>query len=227
MRSAIRQRLISLSEPRYRDFSSSLMPNIDKDSILGVRIPALRAYVKELKDADAESFFTDLPHRYFEENNLHAFLICEIRDLDACIDRLEEFLPYVDNWSTCDSLRPKCFKNNAERLMPYVKKWLASDKEYTVRFGIEVLMCYFLDEHFAPEQIELVAKVRREEYYVKMMVAWYFATALAKQWESAVLYIESGALDTWTHNKSIQKARESYRITREQKEYLKTLKKSR
>ncbi len=227
MRRAIRQRLISLSEPKYRDFSSSLMPSVDKDSVLGVRIPALRAYVRELSKEDVEPFLSALPHKYFEENNLHAFLICEIRDFDACISKVEEFLPYVDNWSTCDSLRPKCFKKNAARLMPYIKKWLESDKEYTVRFGIEMLMTYFLDENFSEEHLALVAAVRREEYYVKMMVAWYFATALAKRWDSTILYVENGTFDTWVHNKTIQKARESYRITAEQKEYLQRLKKNR
>lgn len=228
MKNIIKGRLNSLSEPAYKAFLCPLIPTVDGATVLGVRTPALRKLAKELKGCvGIDEFLAELPHEYYEENGLHGFIISEICDFDECIFRIERFLPYIDNWGTCDSLRPACFKKNTERLMPYIRKWLASEHEYTVRFAIEVLMVYFLDEHFEPEYLELVANVRREEYYVKMMVAWYFATALAKQWERAIFYIENGALDTWTHNKAIQKSRESYRITPEQKEYLKTLKKNR
>lgn len=221
----IRDRLFSMQDVSYREFHSRLMPNIDKDSIIGVRIPSIKKYAKELfGKKEADLFLRCLPHVYYEENNLHAFLIGGIKDFDQCISELERFLPYVDNWATCDSLRPCCFKSNKQRLLSYVDKWLRSAHPFTVRFGIEVLMVYYLDGDFEDVFLESVAKIRSEDYYVKMMIAWYFATALAKQWDGAIKYLENRRLDEWVHQKTIQKARESFRISDPQKEYLKSLK---
>ncbi|MDE5792216.1 MAG: DNA alkylation repair protein [Oscillospiraceae bacterium] len=221
----IQKKLLSLQDMEYRDFNAKLIPNIDKDSIIGVRTPELRKFAKELaKSEKVSAFFKALPHQYFEENQLHAFLISEMKDYDKAIAELTRFLPYVDNWATCDQLRPKIFRKYSDRLIEEVRKWIVSDKMYTIRFGIGMLMRWYLDEYFKLEYLNLVAEVQSEEYYVNMMRAWYFATALAKQYDAAVRIIEENQLDTWTHNKTIQKARESYRISDEQKEYLKTLK---
>lgn len=214
--------LFNMSDKEYRDFSASLMPTVEKDRVIGVRIPALRKYAKTL--ADYEDFLNRLPHRYYEENNLHAFLIERETDFDICIKKLCSFLPYVDNWATCDSMKPPVLKKDLKKLLCYIKEWIASKDVYTVRYGINLLMTYYLDGHFDKEFPELVASVKSDEYYINMMRAWYFATALAKQYEHCVPYIENKKLDTWTHNKAIQKAVESYRITPQQKEYLKTLK---
>ncbi|MDE6776738.1 MAG: DNA alkylation repair protein, partial [Oscillospiraceae bacterium] len=209
----------------YRDFNAKLIPNIDKDSIIGVRTPELRKFAKELTKSERVSvFFKTLPHQYFEENQLHAFLISEMKDYDKAIAELTRFLPYVNNWATCDQLRPKIFRKYSDRLIEEVRKWIVSDKMYTIRFGIGILMRWYLGEYFKLEYLNLVTEVRSEEYYVNMMRAWYFATALAKQYDATVRIIEENQLDTWTHNKTIQKARESYRVSNEQKEYLKTLK---
>lgn len=218
-------RLFELQDLKYRDFHSRLIPTVSKDLIIGVRTPALRKLAKEIKNSEAaKAFLVVLPHKYYEENNLHAFLIEEIRDYDECILQLNRFLPFVDNWATCDMMRPKIFKKHLPELLAEIKKWLESDDTYTVRFGIECLMCYYLDDNFSPEYPEIISKIRSDEYYIKMMQAWYFATALAKRYGEIVPYIEQNRLDADTHNKTIQKAIESYRITDEQKSYLKTLK---
>lgn len=222
----IEEKLLAMQDPKYREFNTRIVSNLPPDRMLGVRTPQLRAYAKELiKTDDADEFLMQLPHRYFEENQLHAFMISEMKDYAAVLTELEKFLPYVDNWATCDQLRPKIFKKHTEQLITVISGWLASDKTYTVRFGVGMLMCHYLDANFKPDYLEWVATIRSEEYYINMMLAWYFATALAKQYDAALPYIENGRLDPWVHNKTIQKARESYRITKVQKEYLKTLKK--
>ena len=223
--SAITQRLFSLADESYRQFQTPLLPSVDPERIIGVRTPVLRKLAKELAGtAEAEAFLRDLPHAYYEENNLHAFLMEQIRDYDACVAAIDTFLPYVDNWSTCDGWSPKVLKRHPEELLVKIRQWMASDLPYTVRFGIGMLQRYFLDERFDPTYLEWVAVIDREEYYVRMMVAWYFATALAKQYEATLPYIEQGRLPLWTHNKAIQKATESYRVCAEHKSYLKTLK---
>lgn len=221
----ITEHLFALQDLEYKKFHSKLMPTINPDVIIGVRTPELRKFAKQLaKSTDVELFLQELPHRYYEENNLHGFLIESIKGFDACIAALNQFLPYVDNWATCDMMSPKVLKKDLPRLYEWVKIWIASGETYTVRFGVNMLMKYFLDEAFSPEYPALVASVRSEEYYVKMVVAWYFATALAKRYDAVLPYIEEHRLDAWTHNKTIQKAVESYRISPEQKTYLKTLK---
>ena len=228
----IRKKLFSLQDLKYRDFSASLMPGLDKSTVIGVRIPAIRAFAKELLDraykegdfSELDAFLSDLPHSFFEENNLHAFIVSGIRSFDECIKATEVFLPFVDNWATCDSFRPTCFAAHKNELLPYINKWIISEKPYTVRYGIELLMLYFLEEDFSEEYPRTVSKIRSDEYYVNMMVAWYFATALAKQYEAVITYLEERVLSPWVHNKTIQKACESFRITAEQKLYLKSLK---
>ena len=223
--SAITQRLFSLADEGYRQFQTPLLPSVAPECIIGVRTPVLRKLAKELAGtAEAEAFLRDLPHAYYEENNLHAFLMEQIRDYDACVAAIDTFVPYVDNWSTCDGWSPKVLKRHPEELLVKIRQWMASDLPYTVRFGIGMLQRYFLDERFDPTYLEWVAVIDREEYYVRMMVAWYFATALAKQYEATLPYIEQGRLPLWTHNKAIQKAMESYRVCAEHKSYLKTLK---
>ena len=221
----IQQRLFALQDAGYRDFHAALMPTVDKALVIGVRMPALRALAKELKGtALAADFMAVLPHKYYEENNLHAALIGHIRDFQPCITALERFLPYVDNWATCDMMNPKALAKDKAALLERIQLWLQSSHTYTVRFGMEMLMNHFLEEDFREEYPALVASVRSEEYYVRMMQAWYFATALAKQYEAAVTYLEQRRLGAWVHNKTIQKARESFRVSQEQKEYLKSLK---
>ena len=222
---AIRVRLFEMQDMHYRAFQSKLMPTVDTKKVIGVRVPNLRAYAKELKDSPAAAeFLLDLPHRYYEEDNLHAFLIEGMRDYDACLSALNIFLPYVDNWATCDMMAPKVLRKNLPRTLAQAQIWMQSVHNYTVRYGIGTLLRFFLDEEFDPVHLEWVAAVQTGEYYVNMMVAWYFATALAKQYQAALPFIENRRLDAWTHNKAIQKAVESYRITSEQKEYLKSLK---
>lgn len=221
----IRGELFKMQDIGYRDFNSKLIPTVKKEDMIGVRTPELRKYAKKLlKEEGVEDFLHSLPHKYFDENQLHAFIISEIKDFKLCIDELINFLPYLDNWATCDQLSPKIFKKYRNDLLPHIYEWLKSDKTYTVRFGIGMLMEHFLDEDFKSEYPEMVAAVRSEEYYINMMTAWYFATALAKQYESILPFIEGNKLDTWTHNKTIQKAIESKRINAEQKNYLKGLK---
>lgn len=217
----IKHTLLSMAEPSYRDFSASLMPTVDKNRVLGVRIPLLRKYAKSLEDYGG--FLRELPHEYFEEDNLHAFLIEREKDFDTCIALLDAFLPYIDNWATCDSLKPKALAKEPEKLLIHIKRWLRSDKTYTVRFAVNLLMSFYLGDDFCDEYARLVADIRSDEYYVNMVCAWYFATALAKQYESIVPYLERCELDEWTHRKTIQKAVESYRITKEQKTYLRSL----
>lgn len=225
MTEVIRKRLFELKDEEYKAFNSSLIPSVDPDTVIGVRTPALRHLARELKNtAEAEEFLKVLPHGYFEENNLHAFLIEYIKDFDKCLYELERFLPYVDNWATCDMMRPKVLKRQPEKLLSFIGLWLASDKTYTVRYAVGLLMSHFLDENFDVSYAEKVAAVASDAYYVNMMRAWYFATALAKQYESVVPFIEENRLDVWTSNKAIQKAVESRRITAEQKEYLKRFK---
>lgn len=221
----IRVELFKMQDMDYRDFNSKLIPTVDKESMIGIRTPDLRKYAKQLgKSSDVIEFLQTLPHKYFDENQLHAFIISEIKDFKNCIDEINRFLPYIDNWATCDQLSPKVFKKHHNELSEYIKDWLKSDKVYTLRFGIGMLMEHFLDEDFDILYPEMVSKIRSGEYYINMMIAWYFATALAKQYESIIPFIENNSLDIWTHNKAIQKSIESYRITDEQKAYLRELK---
>lgn len=219
------EKLQELADSGYRDFQAKLIPTVAKDTIIGVRTPAMRALAKELKGTElAASFLQELPHQYFDENQLHAFLINELKDYKQCLEELELFLPYVDNWATCDQLSPKVLKKQPDATLAATKKWLGSDHDYTVRFGMEMLMSFYLDDLFKPEFLAWVAADKNEAYYVKMMVAWFFATALAKQYEATVPYFEQRLLPEWSHKKAIQKACESYRVTKEHKEYLRTLK---
>ncbi|MBO4333036.1 MAG: DNA alkylation repair protein [Paludibacteraceae bacterium] len=228
MKEEIKKRLFALQDTQYKAFHSKLVPNINADKIIGVRTPELRKLAKEYaKNKQIDDFLASAEHDYYEETNLHGFIISETKDYDQCIKELDRFLPVVDNWATCDLLSPKVFKQkkNHERLIEDIKRWMSSDQPYTVRFGIEMLMSYFLDDDFKPEYLQWVAKEKGEHYYIKMMVAWFFATALAKQWDAAIPFIEQKTMDKWVHNKAIQKAVESYRITDSQKAYLRTLKK--
>lgn len=220
-----RKRLFALQDLAYRDFQAKLIPTVDPESVIGVRTPALRKLAKELFKEDAyRDFLAELPHTYYDENNLHAFMIEQLKDYEECLRQTEIFLPYIDNWATCDLFSPKVFASHKTELLERIKVWMASGETYTVRYGIGMLMQFYLDADFKLEYAEMVASVESEEYYVKMMVSWYFATALAKQYESIVPFLEQKRLEDWTHNKAIQKARESRRITAEQKEYLKSLK---
>ncbi len=221
----IREELFRMKDDRYRDFQSKLIPTVRAESIIGVRTPELRKFAKCLvKRTDISDFLNDLPHLFFDENQLHAFIISEMKDYELCMKEVNRFLPYVDNWATCDQMSPKIFKKHRRELRETIKEWIRSEKPYTVRFGIGMLMEHFLDEDFDLLYPEMVAEVSSEEYYVKMMAAWYYATALAKQYEAVLPFMENQKLDVWTHNKAIQKAVESYRISSEQKEYLKSLK---
>ena len=221
----ITTKLFSLQDTAYRDFQVKLIPGMDAQKEIGVLTPELRKLSKELaKREDIREFLNDLPHQYFDENQLHAFILSGEKDFEKCMEDLERFLPYVDNWATCDQMSPKVFRKNRKKLLESINRWIESDHPYTVRFAIKMLMEHFLDEDFDPAYPEMVAEVRSEEYYIRMMIAWYFATALAKQYEAVLPYLEQKKLDVWTHNKTIQKAVESYRITEEQKIYLKSLK---
>ena len=224
-RTKLQEELFGLQDLKYRDFHSKLMPNVDKERVIGIRTPVLRTFAKEFaKTEEAAVFLQELPHVYYEENNLHMMLITGMKDYQKCLEEVTRFLPYIDNWATCDYPVPKCFSRNKQALLPHIRQWIISDETYTVRYGIGMLMRLFLDEDFSAEYLELAAEVQSEEYYVNMMVAWYFATALAKQWDAAIPYIEEHRLSDWIHRKTIQKAIESYRITDEQKVYLRTLK---
>lgn len=221
----IQKHLISLQDKKYSAFSSKLIPNVDHDKFIGVRVPALRSYAKELcKSGETEDFLSQLPHEYHEENMLHVFILNEIKDYDEMMARLEAFVPHINNWAVNDSVKPKCAKKHRPELLEKIKEWLKSNRPYTLRLAVLMLMDNFLDEDFLPEYLTLAAQVRSDEYYVNMMVAWYFATALAKQWDSAVKIIEGNLLDPWTHNKAIQKSIESFRVTDKHKAYLRTLK---
>ncbi|MDU5526655.1 MAG: DNA alkylation repair protein [Finegoldia magna] len=219
--------LQSLQDLKYRDFQSKLIPNVDKSTIIGVRMPDLRKLAKKIDEKQAQIFMEDLPHTYYEENMLHSILISNMKNYDDCIDHLERFLPFVDNWAVSDCISPKTFTKNTDKLIEKIKLWAKSPHTYTVRVAICLLMKYFLDEKFKVEYLKIATRIRSEEYYVNMMVAWFFATALAKQWDDVIFVLEDNLLDEWTHNKTIQKARESFRITPEQKQYLKSLKKRR
>ena len=221
---ALLKQLFTLQDIGYRDFHSRLIPNIDKAQIIGIRMPILRKFAKNFsKTEEAKRFLHELPHQYYEENNLHMMIITSVRDYETCLAEIERFLPYIDNWATCDFPEPKCFTKHKKDLLPHIRQWIASGKTYTVRYGIGLLMRMYLDEDFTPEYPAMAAEVVSEEYYVNMMIAWYFATALAKQWDSVISYLEERRLSPWVHKKTIQKAIESYRITQEQKNYLRTL----
>ena len=221
----LHKKLYSLQDMKYRDMQIRIIPTINPESVIGVRTPELKRMATDvLKAGDYQEFLNELPHKYFEENQLQAFIISGIKDLNECMEELEKFLPYVDNWATCDQMSPKIFRKHRKELLTHIKKWIKAEKTYTVRFGVGMLMEHFLDEEFDPEYPAMVAEIRSEEYYVNMMIAWYFATALAKQYESVLPYLEQKRLDDWTHNKAIQKSVESRRITEEQKIYLKSLK---
>lgn len=223
----IQKILFKYKDAKYAEFSASLTPGINKSNVIGVRVPNIRKIAKEfINDKDCAKFLDELPHLYFDENMLHCVLISNIKDYDECIRRIEEFLPYVDNWAVCDIMSPKCFKKHKDELLKNIKKWIKSKHTYTCRFAIEMLMSHYLDEDFNPKYLELVSEVHSKEYYVNMMIAWYYATALAKKWDETIIYLQDLKLDTWVHNKTIQKAIESNRITDSKKEYLKTLKRS-
>lgn len=222
----IQERLFELRDSEYAEFQGKLIPNIEKENIIGVRVPVLRKLAKEYaKDEESAYFLDSLPHKYYDENMLQGLMISEMKNYDECIAKTNQFLPNVDNWAVCDIMSPKIFAKNKDLLLIQVKRWIKSKDTYTCRFGLGMLMRHFLDDDFKPEYLMLASGVKSEEYYVKMMVAWFFATALAKQWESAIIYLENGSLDRWTNNKTITKACESYRITHEQKIYLKTFRK--
>ncbi len=224
-RDEITAELFRLQDKKYADFLAKSIPTLETERMIGVRTPELRSFAKRLfKDEDTVLFLECLPHQYFDENQLHAFVISLEKDFYKCVAEVETFLPFIDNWATCDQLSPKAFKKEPEKLLPYIYTWIRSDKVYTVRFAIGMLMEHFLGERFHPKYADMVAAVRSDEYYINMMVAWYFATALAKQYDSILPYIEGRKLDNWTHNKTIQKSVESNRISAEQKAYLKTLK---
>lgn len=238
MAANITARLYELQDKQYAEFQSKLIPTVARDTIIGIRVPILRNFSKEIKGSEtASSFLSQLPHQFYDENMLHAILVSEINrkdDYDRCIELVDTFLPYVDNWAVCDILSPKVFKKNrhlligkdGKTLIDKIYEWSASDKPYTCRFGMEMLMTHYLDEDYREKYLEIPASVHSEEYYVNMMVAWFYATALAKQWNDSITYLENNRLDIWTHNKTIQKACESYRITAEQKKYLRTLKRT-
>ena len=221
----IQRELFSLQDKKYMKFLSKLTPNVSEDTIIGVRIPEIRKLAKKLvKNNEYEDFLKELPHKYYDENLLHGAIISENKDFENCIELLNSFLPFVDNWAVCDTISPKIFKKHKKELIEKIKEWSQSDKTYTCRFGVEMLMTHFLDEDFKKEYLEMVANIHSEEYYVKMVIAWFFATALTKQWDYAVIYLENNKLDVWVHNKTIQKARESLRILEDKKGYLKGLK---
>lgn len=224
-REELQNALFVLRDEDYKAFHAKLVPNIKPDKIIGVRTPVLRRFAKDFAKApEAKDFLSDLPHKYYEEDNLHAFLLEQVRDYDALIASLDIFLPYVDNWATCDMLNPKIFRKNTDALVKDAMRYISSSQTYTVRFGIGIFMRYFLDEKYSPEIPEAVARIHSDEYYINMMRAWFFATALSKKYEKILPYITEGRLDLWTHNKTIRKAIESSRISKEQKDYLRTLK---
>ena len=218
----LQKQLFELQDLKYRDFHSKLMPETDKETVIGIRTPVLRKFAKEFAGTlEAEAFLRQLPHRYYEENNIHMMLITGIKDYEKCMEEIQRFLPCIDNWATCDYPAPKCFARHKDQVLEEAKRWISSGETYVIRYGIGMLMRLFLDEDFSSEYLEMTAAVQSQEYYVNMMIAWYFATALAKQWDATVPYIEQHKLSDWVHRKTVQKAVESYRITPEQKEYLK------
>ena len=229
----IQKGLMSLQDEDYKAFHSKLMPTVNSDKIIGVRSPKLKKFAKEYcnsfkgdfyKEKNISKFLDNLPHVFYEEDNFHGLIISNIKDFDTVISLLDDFLPYLDNWATCDSLKPKIFKKYPKELLPHIKRWIKSKHTYEVRFAISMLMTFYLDENFDIKFAEEVLKVDSEEYYINMMIAWYFATALAKKYDAIIPIIESKSMKKWIQNKTIQKAVESYRISDEQKTYLKTLK---
>lgn len=223
--SDIQQHLFDLRDEQYAAFQAKLTPGIPAELFIGVRVPQLRCFAKELyKSQQHTQFLASLPHKYYDENMLHGMLVSLIKDYDQCLEATGQFLPHVDNWAVCDTMSPRVFARHKGEFIDVVKRWSASAETYTCRFGLKMLMSHYLDDDFLPEYLDIAASARSDEYYVKMMVAWYFATALAKQWDATIPVIEERLLAPWTHNKAIQKARESFRITPEQKEYLNTLK---
>lgn len=222
-KNGIQKRLFAECEESYRDFATSLLPTVDPNRIIGVRVPRLRKILREINAQELECFLAELPHFYLEENYLHVFWVSQIRDFDTALAEVERFLPYIDNWATCDSLRPVSFAKHREKLLPKIHTWLDSAHPYTVRFAIEVLMVHFLDDAFDQKHLKRVAAIQSEEYYVNMMIAWYFATALAKQYDSTLPYLEDQRLSPWVHAKTIQKAVESFRVSDEHKQHLKSL----
>lgn len=225
VQSFVQDKLFSMQDEKYRLFQCKLMPTVPPDEVIGVRAPALRAFAKELIKTPYADCFTDiLPHRYYEENNLHGMIVERQKNFELAVEQLDRFLPYINNWATCDLIRPKVFAKNTNKLIEHIERWIATGDTYTVRFGIEMLMTFYLDDKFRTEYLEIAAQVRSDRYYVNMMTAWFFATALAKQYRAALPFLENRRLDVWTHNKAIQKSCESRRLTEQQKAYLKSLK---
>lgn len=221
----VQKTLFDMKDDGYKNFHAKLIPAINPNLIIGVRTPDLRKFAKDFyRSEESTDFIKELPHKYYEENNLHAFLLEQIKDYDTALAETERFLPYIDNWATCDAFVPKVFKKNTDKLIFNICEWLKSDKLYTVRYAVGLLMKLYLGENFKPEYAELVSKIKSDEYYINMMLAWYFATALAKQYDAVIPYITQRRLDKWVHNKTIQKAVESYRIPPETKAYFKTFK---
>jgi 3-methyladenine DNA glycosylase AlkD len=214
--------LFNLRDEKFANFNACLLPDTVKENVIGVRTPELKKYAKTIQNPD--DFLQKLPHKYFEENQIHAFLLSDIKDFEKCANMVDAFLPYIDNWATCDQLIPKAFGKNTDKLLPWINKWLKSKHTYTVRFAIGLLMRFYLGDKFDLKYAKQVLNIQSDEYYINMMRAWYFATALAKNWNKVISIIENKELDTWTHNKTIQKAIESFRITEPQKKYLRTLK---
>lgn len=222
----LQKNLFKLQDKAYKEFTQKLMPTVPHEKVIGIRIPHLRSFAKEFfKTQDFQKFLNNLPHKYFEEDNLHAFVIGQIKDYETALEQTEKFLPFIDNWATCDMFLPKVFKKHKEELLPKIYEWIKSKNTYTVRYAVGILMKLYLDEDYNSEYLKLVASVKSDEYYINMMIAWYFATALSKQYSDAVLYLQNNVLDKWTHNKTIQKAIESNRISPKTKEYLKSLRK--
>lgn len=222
MRDKIISDLLNMRDEKFAHFTASLMPTTKSQNVIGIRTPVLRKHAQSLQHS--ENFLRDLPHTYFEENQIHAFILSDIRDFEKCVKQVDAFLPYIDNWATCDQLIPKTFAKNLDKLLPWIDKWIKSNHTYTVRFAIGLLMRFYLGENFNDKYATMIIKIKSDEYYINMMRAWYFATALAKNWNKVVAIIENKKLDTWTHNKTIQKAIESFRITDKQKQYLKKFK---
>ena len=220
----IRDELVLMGDDAYRAFMAPLIPTVDPEALIGIRTPELRAFAREItRRGDARAFLDDLPHRYFEEDQLHAFIVSGIRDYETCAEEVDRFLPHVNNWATCDQMSPKVFKKHHPELLERIGIWLASGETYTVRFALGMLMQHFLDGDFDPEYLDMAADVRSEEYYVRMMTAWYFATALSKQYDAALPFMAPGRLEEWTRRKAIRKALESRRIPEDRKEHLKSL----
>ena len=225
MQTNLQIELFKLQDLKYKEFHQKLMPTVNPDKVIGIRTPVLRKFAKDFgKREEAKEFLKKLPHKYYEEDNLHAFLLEEIKDYEKLIEELNIFLPFVDNWATCDMMRPKIFKKHKDELLKDIYRWLDSKDTYTLRFAINCLMNHYLEENYKPEYLQWVKNIKSEEYYINMVRAWFFATALAKQYDDTIKILENNSIDKWTHNKTIQKAIESYRITNEQKKYLKTLK---